>query len=161
VPVLIAGIFGVMLSRGSRFAGATGPAITLLCIAGVVGVGSLLGWVGTGREAAGVKLTGALAFRAALAAAIAALAGAHVLSRRPKESLSLLIKGVLFGLPVLAVGAMAYTGVLSRAFKDAGELVLVVGGVVGAVIVGGLICASAHFLIRAFQVGVEEPPASK
>ncbi|MGH7130581.1 MAG: hypothetical protein ACREJO_01355 [Phycisphaerales bacterium] len=157
VPVLIAGAFGLLLAKGSRFGGVSGPAMTLLCIAGCVGAGSLMGYVGTGRAVAGMSLTKVMVGLAALAAAFGVLSALHVLLRKPALSFPLLLKGVLFGLPLPIVAFCAMRGIGQAQYQALPEVAQIVLALLGMLLVGGLICACVHLVVRAFQVCLEDP----
>lgn len=156
-PVLISGVFGLLLAKGSRFGGVSGPAMTLLCIAGCVGAGSLLGYVGTGRAVAGYSLTKVMIGRAGMAAALAVLSALHVLLRKPSLSLPLLLKGVLIGLPLPVAAFCVMGGVGQAQYQALPEVVQILLALFGMLLVAGLICACVHLVVRAFQVCLEEP----
>lgn len=157
-PVALAGVFAILLARGSRFGGTSGPAMTLLCIAGCVGAGSVMGYIGTGHEAAGIRLTKALLARLVLAGGFGSLAALCVLLRRPARSLPLLFKGVALGLPLPIVALLVSRGIGVAQFNALPEFVQIVAYLLGAVVLGGLFCASVHVVIRAFQIGIDEEP---
>lgn len=150
IVVLLASVVGSMLAFG-RFR--EGPAITLLCVAGAVGVGSLLGYIGAGKSLAGWDLKPFLLIRAIDAALMAALAGVIVLARTPRASFSALARGVIFGgaLLVIVGGAWALRGAISTSPGPVRAVVLVAVGLAAV----GLVSASAHYLVRAFAVGTE------
>lgn len=150
--VVAAGIFGVLVGRG-RFR--EGPAITLLCIAGVVAVGTLLGYLSAGRELMGVSLTGLLLARAAGAAVFAAAAGADVLLREPRRSVPMLCKGIAAGVPVMIVLVLAARGSMLSQVSGWHPLAQVAFWLLGFAVFAALACASAHWVIRSFQIGVE------
>lgn len=156
-PVLISGVFGLLLAKGSRFGGVSGPAMTMLCIAGCVGAGSLMGFVGTGRAVAGYSLTKVMIGRAGLAAVFGVLSALHVLMRRPALSVPLLLKGVLMGLPLPVVAFCVIRGVGQAQYQALPEVVQILLALFGMLLVGGLICACVHLVVRAFQVCLEDP----
>ncbi len=152
VLITVAAVFGVLLSLG-RFR--DGPALALLCIAGAVGAGGLLGYVGSGKTLVGIDLKYLLVLRAALAAAFALAAAAVVLARRPRASLPLLATGIGAGVALVALGAgfWAARGTLAGA---AGP-VRVIAFTVAGVLVICLVSAAGHYLIRAFAIADESP----
>jgi hypothetical protein len=155
--VVMAGVFGVLLGRG-KFSEA--PAMVLLCLAGAVGVGSVLGYVGAGRNLAGVDLRMWVVGRVAAAGVFAALAGLTVLSRRPGPAWRALGIGAVFG--VLTVGALAL-GWFGRgwlAAAGAPNVVKLVVALVLAVVVVGLLSAAVHYTVKAFATGRLDAGAS-
>lgn len=154
VVILVAAVMGMTSAmKGLR----DGPAMTLLCIAGAVGVGSLLGYVGSGRVLMGWSLKPLLLVRLVDAAALAAAAGAIVLLRQPKATFPLLGKGMLFGAIVIATVGVAwiFRGSINGASGPARVGALAALGVVTIV----LVSASGHYIIRAFSVGATGGPA--
>ncbi|MBL8991189.1 MAG: hypothetical protein JNJ48_06375 [Phycisphaerae bacterium] len=154
VVVLTAGVIGVLLARG-RFR--DGPAIALLCIAGCVAAGSFLGYLSAGRTLMGQSLTVYMLARVAAGGVFAAAAAADVLLRRPGLSVPLLMRGLLAGIPVLVAAAMA---VRTSALASINALhpLAQFGVYIGAfVVLAAMTCASAHWIIRAFAIGVEAP----
>lgn len=152
VVVLTAGVFGVLLARG-RFR--DGPAIALLCIAGCVAVGSFLGYLSAGRTLMGQSMTVFLLGRVAAGGVFAAAAGLDVLLRRPGQSVPLLMKGLLAGIPVLVVAAMAVRTSALATINGLHPMVQF-GVYIGAfVVLTAMSCAAAHWTIRAFALGVE------
>lgn len=153
--IAVAGVFGVLMAGGGgRFR--EGPGLAAACIAGTFFVGSVLGYLSLQPpRLGGVGLKPFVAGRV-LAAAVVALAGAYcVLSRHPR-SWRLLLTGLLLGAPVIAAGAVValppLRGLLAPV-TGAGTVVQM-GAALGAFIVlGSLLCASADFIIRAFEVG--------
>lgn len=146
IVILMSGIIGVMSAMG-RFPG--GPSITLLCIAGAVAVGSLLGYVGAGKTLMGWSLRPLLFARFADAAFLGAASGAIVLARQPRSSIPALVKGVLFGVAMLAIAGAAWKlrGSISGA---PGPVRVGIFAMVGVVAIA-LLSASGHSIIRAFM----------
>lgn len=143
----IAGVFAVLVALG-RFS--LGPALALLCVAGAVGVGSFLG-----HRSAGGFLGGAaqiyLLGRCSAAFLLLTAAAWLVLARRPHESVASLVRGMLFGfgLVLMIVGLWLSRGHIWALGPAVKALVMLFGGVVGL----GLLAASVHFTIRAFEFG--------
>jgi len=144
--ILMSGVIGVMSATG-RFPG--GPSITLLCIAGAVAVGSLLGYVGAGKILMGWSLRPLLLARMADAAFLAAASGAIVLARQPRSSIPALVKGVLLGAAMLVIAGAAwkFRGSISGAPGPVRVGMFAMVGVVAIV----LLSASGHYVIRAFM----------
>lgn len=158
VITVVAGVFGVMTAMG-RFG--TGPAMALLCVAATVAVGSLLTNVSAGdinpiagsvlRRYGEFKVTVFFVVREVMAAGIGLCAAWIVLSRRPRESLSSLIKGAAFAIALLVVvgGSWALRGKVA----SLGALVQAVGGLTIAFLALCLLAGAVHFTIRAFEYG--------
>lgn len=152
-----AGIGALEAIRHSRH----GPAMTLLCVAGAVGVGSLLGFIGANKTLAGFDLHVVLGARLLTAAIVAAAAGCIVISRDPSNSLPSLVKGLIAG--AVFVGLCVGAWVMRGAILGAGGAARVGFVVVTGIAVIALVSASIHYLVRAFAVGVgprfDEPGA--
>ncbi len=145
VVILISGAFGVLVGRG-RFG--DGPAIALLCVAGAVAVGSLLGDLCAGKRIGTFDLRPLLFARCAAAAVLALLAGVIVLRRDPAHSIRALLRGIVFG--VLFIGLVGGLYAVRAQVFAHGPLakagMVIVGGVVGL----GLLAATVHYTIKAF-----------
>ncbi len=155
--ILFASAIGLLCSMG-RFR--EGPAMVLLCVAGTVGVGSLLGYVGAAKLLMGWSLKPYLVARMLDAALLALAAAAVVLSRSPAASLSALGRSAAFtAAMVLTVGsAWVFRGTIGASPGPARVALLTLLGV--SLIV--LVSASGHYLIRAFAAGAKPtggPPA--
>ncbi len=150
VVALLAGVVCVL--AGLRVL-REGPAITLLCVAGTIMTAALLGGVGSNWTVRGFSLWPTMFLRTGLAGLLVALAGAELLSRRPGVSMPLLLRAVLWTVPLaLMIGA----GVLARSAWGglhplAQLLIVLFGGSLACVFSAG----AAHYLIRAFVVGAE------
>jgi hypothetical protein len=147
VVIAFATVFGILTGLG-RFS--DGPALALVCVAGVVGAGSLLGFL-AGRGNFSMNLTPMLLAREAAAAGILGAAGILVLMRRPRLAMRRFAIGAacaaafvglsgglwLFGSPLRQLGTVAGAGV----------------GLVLSVVVLGLLATAVHQLIGAFETG--------
>jgi len=153
VVIAVAATMGVLAAMG-RFR--EGPALTLLCIAGAVGVGSLLSYIGAGKFLAGQSLRPYLMIRLADAALFALAAGVIVLARSPREALPALVKGLLFGAVLCGIvaGAWVSRGWISSSAGPARAAIFIAMGIASI----SLIAASGHYLIRAFAVGADAHP---
>lgn len=152
VVVFVAAVFGVLLARG-RFR--DGPAMALLCVCGTIGVGSVMGYLTT-RQLMGTSLEMFVLARVGAAGLFGAAAAAEVLLRDPRKSMPMLFKGIMAGIPVLIIAAVvSRSSVLASisAMHPLTQLAVWVGGFVVVTVLG---CASVHWLIRAFAVGVEK-----
>lgn len=158
VITVVAGVIGVMTAMG-RFG--TGPAMALLCVAATVAVGSLLTHLSAElvnpmagpvlRRIGERPITLFLVLREVGAVGIGLCAAWVVLSRRPRESLSSLLKGAAFGVAlVLVVGA---TWTLRGRAAGLGSLVQAVGGLIVAFLALCLLAGAVHFVVRAFEAG--------
>jgi hypothetical protein len=173
IVVLIAAVFGVLVAIG-RFG--DGPGLALLCVAATIAGASFFGnQSGTNRDAknfnpmsgptlghishnsehtidrliGGVTLF--LVLRIAAAGVIAAGAAWVVLVRRPRESMSSLMKAGAAGVCLLGVmiGAWKLRGMTA---SMGGFATTILGLIVGVVVLG-LLAATVHFAIRAFEFG--------
>jgi hypothetical protein len=158
--IVLAGVFGVLIAMG-KFE--EGPGLSLLCVAAIVGVGTLLGDQ-TAKLANPISgpivyhirsvdrdITMYLALRGVAAALIALGAAWVVLARRPRESTGSLMRGLAaLGLLVLVVvgGWSARAGIISLGAFPTTMIALALG-----VIALGLIAGSVHYIVRAFEFG--------
>lgn len=146
--VLVAGVLAFLTAQG-RFR--EGPALAMATFAGIVAVGSLLGYLGSGKSLLGHDLRPILLARLAIAALMALTSAWWVLRRRLGESSALLGRGLAFGVAAAAVGAGLWFGQgLTGNWNAVLRLVL---GVVLSCVCLGLFAATVHCLIRAFEVG--------
>jgi len=146
VPITVAGAFGVLIGRG-RFK--EGPALALACVAGTVGAGSLLGYLGAGTTLMGVDLRMFLTARLAAAAVLGATAGAIVLFRNPRRSFAALARGIILG--GLLAGLLGCLWAARGAIGSMNAVVLSLGSMIVGAIALGLAAASIHYVIRAFD----------
>lgn len=165
--VLVSCLSGVMLGAG-RFP--SGHALGMLSIGGVMVITGALsepalvarfiqGGTSAAQPVAGVNIVPWLLARIGLGMALIALSGLIVLMRRPGLSLPLLIKGMLFGAPVLAVGVVFVSPSLRGRLTNLPDIAQVLLAIVGAAVIGTLITISGHCIIRAFEIGaIEETP---
>jgi hypothetical protein len=161
IVIAVAAVFGLLMAggRGGRYR--EGPGLAAACIAGTFFVGSVLGYLSLQPPTlGGVGLKPFLAVRLLASAAVAAAGAYCVLSRHPR-SWRLLLIGLLLGAPVVGAAAVValpqLRGVLAP-IAGAGT-VAQLGAAVGAfVILGALLCASADFIIRAFEQGAGPRP---
>lgn len=157
VVVMLAGVFAVLFARGRHH---EAQGLTLLCIAGSVFAGSVLGWLSVNgalqvkNSDVPVSLKLWLLARVGCAGVYAVAAAALVLVRR-RESRPFLVRALLTGAPlVLAAGglALARTQISSLAGSVHPVVSIFVACVLGLV---GIALASicGHCIIRAFQIG--------
>lgn len=132
-----------------------GPAITLLCVAGTIMTAALLGGVGSNWTVRGFSLWPGLFLRAGIGGILVAFAGAELLSRRPGVSMPLVLRSVLWVLPLvlMIVAAALLRGAWPNLHPLAQMLLVLFGGALACVFAAG----SAHYAIRAFIVGAEAP----
>lgn len=156
VVIAVSCVFGVQFGRG-RYRDA--PGLALACVACSVFVGSVLGYLSLQPPVlGGVVLKPFLAARVLAAALIAGAGAACVLSRHPR-SWRLAITGSLLGAPVVAAGAIGVVPSLrglGAPLAGLGPMAQLGVGVVLFVVLGALLCASAHLIIRAFELGRPE-----
>lgn len=172
---LVACVFGVWTGLG-RYR--QGPALAILCVAGAIAVGALLGYVGapaatttklatavpalsfmgSDRELIGLPLWPLMLARAVAAAAMGAAAAVIVLSRQPQLSHPRLVRAMVFGALLVLVAAPLW---LTRAKWIAlGTFPKLMIGVLGSVVALGLFAAAVHYAIRAFEPGDPDEPQS-
>lgn len=166
---LVSGVIGVLVGLG-RFK--EGPALALAMIAGAVLSGTVLGYLAAAGKRDFLNPTGTLGnvplglwlHGRVLASLVLAAVAAVIVLIRDRRSWMLLARGIACGVPVLVMAALAYTGKLGNFGSGAGtgtwgagEVLLIVGALVGAVLAIVLTAASGHYLIRAFEV-TREPP---
>ena len=156
VVVCVACVFGVL---NTRFRAA--PALALLCVASCIFAGSVLGYVGVrgvldrGNEVR-IALKPWLIGRLTASALLVGLAAWTVLRRDPR-SVALAGRAVLWGVPVLLAGVLAAGpgAALLRVIEALPGWVRAGAYLVLGLVLAVSLCASGHFLIRAFQVGTE------
>lgn len=158
--VVLAGVFGVLVGLGRI---RTGQAVTLLCVGAAGAVASQVGPLVVDGQLAGVQLRPYALGRLALGAGLMLIAGLVVLSRKPGLSVPMLVKGVLWGTPLVAALAISMGVGPLQSVKD--SITTTLGGlpnvaqIVAALAAFAAFCvlvsASAHYIIRAFIVGVE------
>jgi hypothetical protein len=153
----VACILGVLFGLGKY---QNGQGLALSCVGACIFVGAVLnqistqGFLQTNDASGGIGLRWYLLTRLAAAASLAVIGCGLVLARH-KDSRRYLLHAAMFGLPLLAVGALAFMlrGRMATAAASLPSvvtaLVLVVAGL-GAVI---LISGALHCLIRAFECG--------
>lgn len=148
IVIALACVFGVLVGLG-RFG--SGPAIALVCVAGTIGVGSLLGYLGAGRRLGGVDLTPFLFGRGAAAGSIAMIAAVMVLKRDARRSVPALVRGLAFaGALAGFLGAVYWIRPQVFAYGPLAKAALViVSGIVGL----ALLAAAVHYTIKAFEHG--------
>lgn len=154
IVVALGGVFLVLLGLGKV---KEGPAITLLCCAGAIGAGTLLGWKGTGQQINGHSVTWLVALRGLIAAALMLAAVAELLVRDPKRTLPRMGWGVATGVPLVAMVALYANGAIPTAIGNIGvnspALAFGLWMVLG-VIACALASASGHMFITGFSMGV-------
>ncbi len=158
--VVLAGAFGVLIGLGRI---RTGQAVTLLCVGAAGAVASQVGPLVVDGQLAGVQLRPYALGRLALGAGLILVAGLVVLSRRPSMSVPMLVKGMLWGAPLVAALAISSGfGPLATVKESISKTLTGLPNVMQIIVALGafaafclLISASMHYLIRAFIVGVE------
>lgn len=149
VVALVAAFFGWMIGSGKYTEGAS---IGLLCVAGAIGAGGLLGYLGAGRSIGGHSIQFYVLGRAAAAACFAGFAAWLVLVRRPSLTLPSLIRGVLFGALFLGVARGSYA--LRAPILALHPLAVIAILLIVSVLCLALLAASVHYCIRAFEMGL-------
>lgn len=171
IIVLMAGLMGVLVGLG-RFRDA--PALATLCVGGCVFVAAVLseptfvarvlqGSSGAAQSIAGFNLRPWALGRAGLGACLMVVSALIVLSRRPSLSLPFLIRGVLYGAPVLAILAALFVPPVRAALSGLPLSAIVAIAIVGFFVLGAFFSISVQNIIRAFEVAIPDrslPPAT-
>ena len=131
-----------------------GPAITLLCVAGATGVGSVFAYLAGGRPAGFITGHWPTMLGVAIAGLTATLAAADVLLRAPKQTLPRLAVGLALSLPLLALLALLWRGSISRALAGVSDALVFGAYIILLLVLIALASAAGHQIIRAFQIGV-------
>lgn len=181
IVVLIAAVYGVLVAAG-KFR--DGPGLALICIAATIAAasffgnqsatnrdgasfnlmaGPVVGYISSNKERTLDRLIGGvtlyLVLRLAAAGVIAAGAAWVVLARRPRESLPSLFKSLVSCVSLLGVliGAWALRSQAAGLGGFASTMIALIVGVLAV----GLLSASVHFAIRAFEFGrLRDEPTS-
>lgn len=160
VVIAVAAVFGLLTIRNAAW---RSSAMVFVCIAGTVMVASVLGHIASrGRldvasNPDGVSLRPMLAARLGASAVIGAAAVLIGLGRSPR-AWSGFIKGSLLAAPFLvslASVVLARSAVFD-AFSRFSIGVKAGVGIAAVLVIGVSLCAGAHYIIRAFEVGFEE-----
>lgn len=151
VVVVVASVFLGMLALGLL---RRGQAITLLCVAGATGVGSVFAVLSAGRPLGAIRGDWWTLAGLGLAGVLVLLAALEVLMRRPWQSWPRFLIGVGILLPLGVLLVLARGGAIATllgkggmGFEFAGYALLLVLGI-------GLLAAGGHQIISAFQIGV-------
>lgn len=161
--VACAGAFALLLARrrGDEFVQRSGRAVGLLCIAGAVGSGAVLADLSTGGRLSGQSVRAVLIAHAAIAALFAGLAGLVVLMRKPAASFRMLLRSVIFALPLIVALVLIRAGVFAGVWTSLGQAVQIVAAVALFFVSLALFAGAAHCVIRAFEIGVESAEADE
>lgn len=164
--VALAAAFAILFGRGLF---REGPGMALACCAGTVLVAGVLGWISVHRgdfNAGGmtmksgktVSLNALLYGRVAISMVLGVIGAWLVLSRN-SQSWKYLLRAVMAGVPMVACLGVVYAmrswlrGSGSGGSGGSTAWVLWLVATVLAVVILGLLCATAHFVIRAFESG--------
>jgi hypothetical protein len=163
VVTLIAAVFGVLLAVG-KFP--EGPGLGLLCVVGVVAVGSVLGDMSTqlSNPIGGpvlytfgkgglvqIPITTFMTLRLAVAGILALCAAWVVLQRRPGESMKSLARGLVLGAIMVVVLLVAWK--TRTPLAALGPFLRTVSLFTAGIAALGLFAASVHYTVRAFEFG--------
>lgn len=153
--IVLAAVFVVLLGMGKI---KDGPAITLLCAAGAIGVGALLGWQATGKQINGQSVTWLVTLRGLIAAALVLAAAADVALRVPSKTLPRIGWGLACMAPLLAglvLVKMGTLGTLVTRLSGGSQPIAFGIWMVLGIFGGALLSAGGHLLITGFQIGVQ------
>lgn len=164
IIVFVAGILGVIWSRG-KFLDA--PSLALVCIAATVAVGTFLGYLSAlGKIDLGAHGTVSLRLwrYGRLGAALLLVATAAGLSlSRDRRSIPVFVKGVIAAIPIVAAAGIYLVAGRSvgSAIDHLPAFVRIAIYTIAAIVLGGCLCASGHFLIRSFEIATAETEEAK
>lgn len=136
----------------------SGIAMALLCVAGAVGAGSALGHVGAAGQVYGIGLLPITAAKGLLAGGLTLLAAAFVLMQDRSKTFPLLIRGVLWGAPLVVLAVLWRLNIiqnLMNSLQNASTALGVIGWLMLLIVVVILICGCGHYLINAFIAGTQ------
>lgn len=158
--VLLAAAFGVHvgLGRGPR----DGLPLALLCIAGVVGVASIMGYAGLGQTRQ-IWSTSARPFlfgRLAVAGVLGLAAAGIAIQPAMRRALPRLLLGLALIAPVAVFAALAYLGTLRPWLSTLGSGPKAVAAVVGFIACTALLAAGTQLIFSAFGLAsrAADPP---
>ncbi len=145
-------VFAVLIGLG-KFR--SGPALAMLCVAGTILVGTVLGYTADRATYRGILQHQVSAGRIGASVLMLAMAGVTVWARRPGKSLKALVIGcVLGGAGVAATGAWMFTS-LPATLAGIHPMVKTLAFLFGGLLVVGLISAGTHYAIRSLEFGRE------
>jgi len=161
--ILLSGAMGALAGFG-RFRSSV--PLALLCVGGAGLTASLLGHLNSGvsvgatgfmgrfQAMATDRLSGA---RIGLCALTLALSALTVLVRRPTESTRRLVWAAATGAPVIIALAAWMSPTVRSSVMSLPPVALAMGATLLGLLAIGLVSASVHFTIRAFEAGSEFP----
>jgi hypothetical protein len=121
-------------------------------------IGTVFAYLGGGKTLFGVDMRSLVFVRAGLAGVLGVATGWMVVARNPARSLPLLVRGCAVGAPVPVLAMAAWK--LRPRIGALPEFAQVGVAIVGFTLVTGLLAASVHLLIKAFDApGQEAKPA--
>jgi hypothetical protein len=150
---ILAGAMLVLIGLG-RFR--NGLALALLCVAGAVGAGSALGHVGAAGAVYGIRLMPLTAGKGLIAGVLVLIAAAYVLLQDRSRTFPLLLKGVLWALPLVVMIVLWRLGIIQNLMakiQTANVAFGVMAWLTLLIVVVILICGAGHYFINAFIAG--------
>jgi len=155
--VVLSGILAALFALG-RFPDA--PALTLVIVAGTVFISAGLGLVALGMSPRAVLMHPLFLIRFAIVGALTLLAAFAALGSN-RTAWRILVRGVVLS---AASAALLAIGLATRGSWLSGtgalQVVLIVAGTMGAIVLLALLCIGAHLVIRAFEVALAPSPES-
>lgn len=154
---ILACVFGLLVARG-RFADS--PGLTILCIAGLIMTGGVLGWLGANKVHAGVNLRPFMLSRLAVAGVLYALAAISEVWYSPSARRKLMKAGIFAIVFLGVVGgmfALRHSPIMDK-MQGWREGVRLGGLALASVIALIGACGGVHLAVRAFTIA-EEPEA--
>lgn len=153
VTILACG-FGLLVARGKY---AEAPGLTILCVAGVVLTGGVLGYLGANKSHGGIDLKPFMLARLGIAGILSVLAATaevwySAVARRT------LAKAVMYAVVMLAIVGVLYAmrnSPLLAQSTGAREAARLVGMAVASILALIGACGAAHLSIRAFAIAHE------
>lgn len=155
--VVAAGVLAALFALG-RIPDA--PGLTLLIIAGTVFISAGLGLVALGLSPRAVLMQPLFLIRFAIVGAFTLLAVFAALGAN-RTAWRILVRGIVLS---VASAALLAIGLATRGLWLSGtgapQVVLIVAGTMGAIVLLALLCIGAHLVIRAFEVALAPSPES-
>ncbi len=148
---LTAAVMGILFWRGQF---RHGPGLALACVAGTILLASGLGGLSAQWTVANQSIKLLVVARAAAAGLIALSGAACVLGRDPRGWPTFL-KGVLWGLPILALAAwfVKAGGAFLDPVNNLGTVARMIAYGLGSLVIGISMCVSVHLIVKAFEFG--------
>ncbi|MBL8760650.1 MAG: hypothetical protein JNL50_05040 [Phycisphaerae bacterium] len=156
---ILACVFGLLVARG-KFAET--PGLAILCVAGLIMTGGVLGWLGANKNHAGLDLKPFMLSRLGVAAVLYALAAA-VEVWRSAPARKALAKSIAYALVFVGIVGAAYVyrnAPVMNTMNGWREGVRLAGLAIAAIIAVVGACGGVHLAVRAFTIAREPDSAA-